>query len=191
MTVFDLVKKNMRKNISRYSLYFFSMIFSIIVYYVFATLQYDQSISKVIGEELRLQGIFNASNYVLLTFIVVFIWYTNSFFIRQRKRELGLYHLVGIEKRTIGKMIFYENMLLGIFSLVVGILLGTVFSRLFVLFFTKAYGTVAFDYAHIFFSSGFKNSRSVFDCYHFYIVSRLFYYVPLYAIRSVSSRKQK
>lgn len=57
MTVFDLVKKNMRKNISRYSLYFFSMIFSIIVYYVFATLQYDQSISKFIGEELRLQGI--------------------------------------------------------------------------------------------------------------------------------------
>ncbi|MCZ8495401.1 ABC transporter permease [Priestia sp. Y58] len=140
MTVFDLVKKNMRKNISRYSLYFFSMIFSIIVYYVFATLQYDQSISKVIGEELRLQGIFNASNYVLLTFIVVFIWYTNSFFIRQRKRELGLYHLVGIEKRTIGKMIFYENMLLGIFSLVVGILLGTVFSRLFVLFLLKLMG---------------------------------------------------
>ncbi|WP_394512394.1 hypothetical protein [Priestia aryabhattai] len=62
MTVFDLVKKNMRKNISRYSLYFFSMIFSIVVYYVFATLQYDQSISKVIGEEMRLQGIFNASN---------------------------------------------------------------------------------------------------------------------------------
>lgn len=140
MTVFDLVKKNMRKNISRYSLYFFSMIFSIIVYYVFATLQYDQSISKVIGEEMRLQGIFNASNYVLLTFIVVFIWYTNSFFIRQRKRELGLYHLVGIEKRTIGKMIFYENMLLGIFSLVVGILLGTVFSRLFVLFLLKLMG---------------------------------------------------
>ncbi len=130
----------MRKNISRYSLYFFSMIFSIVVYYVFATLQYDQSISKVIGEELRLQGIFNASNYVLLTFIVVFIWYTNSFFIRQRKRELGLYHLVGIEKRTIGKMIFYENMLLGIFSLVVGILLGTVFSRLFVLFLLKLMG---------------------------------------------------
>lgn len=140
MTVFDLVKKNMRQNISRYSLYFFSMIFSIIVYYVFATLQYDQSISKFIGEELRLQGIFNASNYVLLTFIVVFIWYTNSFFIRQRKRELGLYHLVGIEKRTIGKMIFYENMLLGIFSLVVGILLGTVFSRLFVLFLLKLMG---------------------------------------------------
>ncbi|MED4288294.1 ABC transporter permease [Priestia megaterium] len=140
MTVFDLVKKNMRKNVSRYSLYFFSMIFSIVVYYVFATLQYDQSISKVIGEELRLQGIFNASNYVLLTFIVVFIWYTNSFFIRQRKRELGLYHLVGIEKRTIGKMIFYENMLLGIFSLVVGILLGTVFSRLFVLFLLKLMG---------------------------------------------------
>lgn len=140
MTVFDLVKKNMRQNISRYSLYFFSMIFSIIVYYVFATLQYDQSISKVIGEELRLQGIFNASNYVLLTFIGVFIWYTNSFFIRQRKRELGLYHLVGIEKRTIGKMIFYENMLLGIFSLVVGILLGTVFSRLFVLFLLKLMG---------------------------------------------------
>ncbi len=130
----------MRQNISRYSLYFFSMIFSIIVYYVFATLQYDQSISKVIGEELRLQGIFNASNYVLLTFIGVFIWYTNSFFIRQRKRELGLYHLVGIEKRTIGKMIFYENMLLGIFSLVVGILLGTVFSRLFVLFLLKLMG---------------------------------------------------
>ncbi|MCM3153578.1 FtsX-like permease family protein [Priestia megaterium] len=196
MTVFDLVKKNMRKNISRYSLYFFSMIFSIIVYYVFATLQYDQSISKVIGEELRLQGIFNASNYVLLTFIVVFIWYTNSFFIRQRKRELGLYHLVGIEKRTIGKMIFYENMLLGIFSLVVGILLGTVFSRLFVLFLLKLMGlslsiTLTFSFQAVLKTAVVFLLVTIFISFQGYFIMYRYTLLDLFQAESKSERVNK
>ncbi|MDD1511569.1 ABC transporter permease [Priestia megaterium] len=196
MTVFDLVKKNMRKNISRYSLYFFSMIFSIIVYYVFATLQYDQSISKVIGEELRLQGIFNASNYVLLTFIVVFIWYTNSFFIRQRKRELGLYHLVGIEKRTIGKMIFYENMLLGIFSLVVGILLGTVFSRLFVLFLLKLMGlslsiTLTFSFQAVLKTAVVFLIVTIFISFQGYFIMYRYTLLDLFQAESKSERVNK
>ncbi|WP_280560116.1 ABC transporter permease [Priestia megaterium] len=196
MTVFDLVKKNMRKNISRYSLYFFSMIFSIIVYYVFATLQYDQSISKFIGEELRLQGIFNASNYVLLTFIVVFIWYTNSFFIRQRKRELGLYHLVGIEKRTIGKMIFYENMLLGIFSLVVGILLGTVFSRLFVLFLLKLMGlslsiTLTFSFQAVLKTAVVFLIVTIFISFQGYFIMYRYTLLDLFQAESKSERVNK
>ena len=196
MTVFDLVKKNMRKNISRYSLYFFSMIFSIVVYYVFATLQYDQSISKVIGEELRLQGIFNASNYVLLTFIVVFIWYTNSFFIRQRKRELGLYHLVGIEKRTIGKMIFYENMLLGIFSLVVGILLGTVFSRLFVLFLLKLMGlslsiTLTFSFQAVLKTAVVFLIVTIFISFQGYFIMYRYTLLDLFQAESKSERVNK
>ncbi|MGB3783941.1 FtsX-like permease family protein [Priestia megaterium] len=196
MTVFDLVKKNMRKNISRYSLYFFSMIFSIIVYYVFATLQYDQSISKFIGEELRLQGIFNASNYVLLTFIVVFIWYTNSFFIRQRKRELGLYHLVGIEKRTIGKMIFYENMVLGIFSLVVGILLGTVFSRLFVLFLLKLMGlslsiTLTFSFQAVLKTAVVFLIVTIFISFQGYFIMYRYTLLDLFQAESKSERVNK
>ncbi|NGY84737.1 ABC transporter permease [Bacillus megaterium] len=196
MTVFDLVKKNMRKNISRYSLYFFSMIFSIIVYYVFATLQYDQSISKFIGEELRLQGIFNASNYVLLTCIVVFIWYTNSFFIRQRKRELGLYHLVGIEKRTIGKMIFYENMLLGIFSLVVGILLGTVFSRLFVLFLLKLMGlslsiTLTFSFQAVLKTAVVFLIVTIFISFQGYFIMYRYTLLDLFQAESKSERVNK
>ncbi len=186
----------MRKNISRYSLYFFSMIFSIIVYYVFATLQYDQSISKFIGEELRLQGIFNASNYVLLTFIVVFIWYTNSFFIRQRKRELGLYHLVGIEKRTIGKMIFYENMLLGIFSLVVGILLGTVFSRLFVLFLLKLMGlslsiTLTFSFQAVLKTAVVFLIVTIFISFQGYFIMYRYTLLDLFQAESKSERVNK
>lgn len=58
---------------------------------------------------------------MLIIFVAVFIIYSNGFFTRKRKKEVGLYSLLGIRKRQIGKMLFYENMLMGLMSLVIGI----------------------------------------------------------------------
>lgn len=63
---------------------------------------------------------------MLIIFVAVFIIYSNGFFTRKRKKEVGLYSLLGIRKRQIGKMLFYENMLMGLMSLVIGIAIGSV-----------------------------------------------------------------
>ncbi|MFH3639641.1 ABC transporter permease, partial [Acinetobacter baumannii] len=48
---------------------------------------------------------------------------------RKRKKEIGVYSLLGIRKKEIGKMLFYENMLMGLLSLVIGIVIGSLLSK--------------------------------------------------------------
>ncbi|MBJ6949719.1 FtsX-like permease family protein, partial [Vibrio cholerae] len=78
-----------------------------------------------------ISGAFQVSSVMLIIFVAVFIIYSNGFFTRKRKKEVGLYSLLGIRKRQIGKMLFYENMLMGLMSLIIGIAIGSVLSKLF------------------------------------------------------------
>ncbi len=55
----------------------------------------------------------------------MFIWYSNSFFIKKRKREIGLYSMLGVKRENIAAMMFYETMTMGIIALVIGAFLGT------------------------------------------------------------------
>ncbi|MDV4151814.1 ABC transporter permease [Clostridium sp. AL.422] len=82
-------------------------------------------------ENSNIDDAFSISSVMLIIFVAVFIIYSNGFFVRKRKKEVGLYSLLGIQKKQIGKMLFYENMLIGLISLVIGILLGSLLSKLF------------------------------------------------------------
>jgi putative ABC transport system permease protein len=79
----------------------------------------------------KISGAFQVSSVMLIIFVAVFIIYSNGFFTRKRKKEVGLYSLLGIRKKQIGKMLFYENMLMGLMSLIIGIAIGSVLSKLF------------------------------------------------------------
>jgi putative ABC transport system permease protein len=110
---------------------------SVIVFYTFVSLQDVPEIQvRTESFEIIRSIIFQAS-FLLVLFIGVFIWYSNSFFTKRRKKEVGLYALLGIRKKTIGKMLFYENIILGLSALLAGILLGALFSRLFVMLLLK------------------------------------------------------
>jgi putative ABC transport system permease protein len=77
---------------------------------------------------------------ILSLFIMIFVWYSNTFFITNRKQEIGLYSLVGGTKKEIGRMLFYENMLLSLVALGIGIGLGQLFSTLFSMILLKIMG---------------------------------------------------
>ncbi|PZF90742.1 ABC transporter permease [Listeria ivanovii] len=132
MTLFDLAKKNIRHNFVHYFLYFASMTFSIMIYYTFLVLSKDPSVMEQINKSAKLSTAFSASSVILLIFVAIFILYSNSFFTRKRKKEIGLYSLLGLRKKEIGRILFYENFLMGIGALVIGILAGTVLSKIFV-----------------------------------------------------------
>ena len=66
--------------------------------------------------------------FVIGLFAVLFLFYTNSFMMKRRKKELGLYNILGMEKRHIAHIIFRETLVLAALSLVVGIGLGILFS---------------------------------------------------------------
>ena len=113
-----------------YGLYIGSTIFSIVIFFTFATLKYSGDISELAEESKQISGIMNASAFVLIIFVAIFILYSNAFFMRKRKKEVALYSLMGVRKQKIGFLLFFENMVIGIISLIVGIVAGFFLSQL-------------------------------------------------------------
>ncbi|MCP3740694.1 ABC transporter permease [Rossellomorea sp. BNER] len=132
MTLFSIARKNIRQNFTNYFLYFASMIFSIVIYFTFVSLKYDETIQATSDASPKISSAFSGAAVVLMIFVAIFIWYSNSFFTRKRKKEVGLYSLLGVRKKQIGRMLFYENFIMGLLALIIGILLGSVLSKFFV-----------------------------------------------------------
>lgn len=129
MTLFDLALKNIRRNMKNYSLYIGSTVFSILIYFTFATLKYSGDIGGMAEASKQIQAVMGASAFVLMVFVAIFIVYSNSFFMKKRKKEVALYSLLGVRKKSIGFLLFFENMVIGLVSLIIGVVLGFLLSR--------------------------------------------------------------
>lgn len=129
MTLFSLARKNIQRNLSNYFLYIASMVFSIVIYFTFVTLKYNDDLSALKQSSQQIKGLMSASSVVLLFFIVIFMAYSNSFFMKKRKKEVALYSLLGVRKQKIGLMLFFENLVIGLVSLILGIVLGFFMSQ--------------------------------------------------------------
>ncbi|EKN67757.1 ABC transporter permease [Schinkia azotoformans] len=140
MTLFSIARKNIWKNFTNYCLYIGSMIFSIVIYFTFVSLKYEQTIQETTDSSTKISSVFNGASVVLMIFVAVFIWYSNSFFTKKRKKEVGLYSLLGVRKKQIGRMLFYENFIMGIIALLIGIILGSILSKFFVTMLMKVMG---------------------------------------------------
>lgn len=76
---------------------------------------------------------------IIAVFSVVFIFYTNSFLMKRRKKELGLYHILGLEKRHIARILVWETVILAAVGILGGIAVGTLLDRLMFLVILKIY----------------------------------------------------
>lgn len=88
MTPFSIIKKNLQRNLKNYVLYFASMILSIVIYFIFVSLQYNDYIVKQTNTAKGIADVFQASSVILIIFVAIFIWYSNSFFTKKRKKKL-------------------------------------------------------------------------------------------------------
>ncbi|PER37522.1 ABC transporter permease [Bacillus thuringiensis] len=133
MTLFSMAIRNLQRNFKGHFVYFASMIFSITIYFLFKTLQYSSQVEQATSAGMPIgQGIgelFKVSSVVLIIFVSIFIIYSNEFFIRKRKKEVGLYSLLGIRKKQIARMLFVENMLMSLFALLIGMGIGGLLSK--------------------------------------------------------------
>ena len=147
MTLFSLAKKNIKGNISNYLVYFVSLVFSMVIYYTFVSLQYSKEIQESIELSDTMSFMFLVSSFMLILFVAIFIFYSNSFFTRKRKKEIGLYSMLGLRKKTIAKMLFYENLIMGLIALFIGLIFGTLLSKLFAMILIMLMGsTVEVDF---------------------------------------------
>ena len=140
MTLFDISRKNIKGNAGNYLLYFLSELFSVVVYYTFVSLQYSTEIADAVESSQSMRSIFMMASMILILFVTAFALYSNSFFARKRKKEVGLYSLLGLPRKTIGKLLFYENLLIGVMVLVTGIAVGTILSKLFSMILVRLLG---------------------------------------------------
>lgn len=116
------------------------MVFSIMIYFTFISIKYNEQVIQLGQVRERIAATLTASSVVLAIFALIFIWYSNSFFNRKRKKEIALYSLLGIKKKQIGRMLFYENIVMGFFALLVGIFLGSLLSKVFIMLLIRLMG---------------------------------------------------
>lgn len=119
-----LAVTNLRNNRKTYIPYFITATLTIMMYFMMANL----SQSSKIGESLSV--ILNMGTGIISIFSVILLFYTNSFLIKRRQKEIGVYNILGMEKRHIGKMLALETLIVGGASIVIGLVCGLVISRL-------------------------------------------------------------
>ena len=124
-----LALSNIRKNARFYYPYLLTCIATIAMFYVMIMIANNDGLVLMPGHG-SLTSILGFGTVVVGMFSIIFLLYTNSFLIKRRKKELGLYNILGMEKRHIARILFNESMISGVITIVFGLITGIVFSRL-------------------------------------------------------------
>ncbi len=127
-----LAFSNLKKNGRLYLPYILAAVGIGAMYYIMIALTGDQGIEKMPGTG-ELQMIMGLGCVIIMIFAVIFLFYTNSFLMKRRKKEFGLFHILGMEKRHIGKMMFWETCMVAFISIVGGLGTGIILYKLVVL----------------------------------------------------------
>lgn len=116
---------NLKNNRKTYVPYILMAVLSVMMYYIVGGMaQGNNGLSKDV------KMIMGYTNRLLMIFSVIFLFYTNSFLIKRRKREIGIYNILGMGKGHIAKMLAIEAVITAFISIFGGILLGIVFGKL-------------------------------------------------------------
>ena len=117
---------NIKKNKKLYTSYFVSTIFSIALYFIVRNIGQ----SPTLKDQQAMTMFLGLGSGVISIFSFIFLLYTNSFVIKNRKKEISLYHILGMEKRNIRSMMFLETLIIALISLTSGILIGVLLSQI-------------------------------------------------------------
>ena len=156
MKLSRLAFENVKKSYKDYFIYFLTLMFSVCLFYTFNSFSSQKSIMELSESQqtsLQVVGLFMNLLSVFVVFVLAFlILYANNFLIRRRKKEFGIYMMLGMEKKDISKILVYETLLVGSLSLITGLILGIGCSQILGIVTAKGFG-ITVDY-HIIFSFG-------------------------------------
>ena len=134
MMLFKLSLKNITKSIKDYAIYFFTLVLGVAIFYVFNAIDSQTvmlNVSSSTSEIIRLMTTILGGVSVFVSFILGFlIIYASRFLIKRRNKEFGIYLTLGMSKRKISLILFFETLIIGAISLGVGLALGIVLSQL-------------------------------------------------------------
>ncbi len=124
-----LAWSGIRKNRKLYLPYCLTIIGMVMMSYIMQALSYAPALHAMKGGS-QLEAILSLGKIVIAVFAAIFLLYTNSFLIRRRYREFGLYNVLGMDKNALCRVAFWENLIVAVIGLAVGLALGTLLYKL-------------------------------------------------------------
>lgn len=134
-----LSTQNLARNRRGVLPYAISCIGTVMVFFILVTLVYTPSFLEVYGRR-TIQRTLEMGIYVMVLFSLFFLFYTNSFLVKRRKKEFGLLNILGLEKRHLGRVMLLETLILGAVTTGLGMLLGALLSKLMFLLLIRMIG---------------------------------------------------
>ncbi|MBP3916211.1 ABC transporter permease [Clostridium sp.] len=126
-----LAKSNAKKSIKDYFIYFITITICVSLFYAITSL--SSSNYELITEEsynfTALKLILQYSTYVITGILILLVAYVDKYMIRRRQREFATYILLGAEQKNVALMFFIETIVIGVFAIIAGIFIGTLFSQ--------------------------------------------------------------
>lgn len=123
---FEGIKKNKRLYIP----YILTCVGMIIMYYIIIFIQTDKAIANLPLGASGVVMVLELGGWVVAFFSLLFLFYTNSFLMRRRKKEFGLYNILGMGKFNLARIIFWETVIIAVISLVTGLAIGIALAKL-------------------------------------------------------------
>ena len=134
MNSFKIALKNIKKSRSDYSVYFFTLIIGVAIFYMFNSIGTQglmEDVSKSGNENVQmLISVMGGVSVGVAVILGMLIIYANGFLIKRRKKEFGIYMLLGMGKKKVSKILISETCVVGFVSLVIGMIAGIFGSQL-------------------------------------------------------------
>lgn len=156
---FKLSLTNVKKSFKDYALYFLTLTFSVCIFYIFNSIEAQKammSISESTNEMLQSITKIMSMLSIFVSFVLGFlIVYANNFLVRRRKKEIGIYMTLGMDKSDVAKLLVVETFLIGVLSLGAGLIAGIFVSQSLSVVTAKLFEVDMTGYHFIFSSAGF------------------------------------
>lgn len=152
--VINLALRNSRRSIKDYGIYFFTLVLGVCVFYMFNSIYAQQAMASLSSEmSASVESIEKVISYlsifvaVVLGFLIV---YANSFFIKRRKKEMGIYFTLGMEKEDVSKILLMETSIVAVMALIVGLVTGIFLSQFMSVFTARIFEADMSRFAFVF-----------------------------------------
>ena len=185
MTEGKLILRNVRKNIEDYLIYFLTLMISVSMFYAFNSIQSQPAFrdldatKQLLSDQLGI--LLSALSVVVAVVLAFLILYANQFLLKRRKKELGIYTLLGMEKRKISRIFAGETLCVGVLSLLFGLLSGLLLSQGLSIVSLRLFAVDMSQFQVVFSMSALKKTIGCF--------ALIFLIVMLLNVRTVSSVK--
>ena len=120
----------LRKNKRLFTPYLLTCVCMVMMFYILSFLGSPETCALLPRGSNTTGKILNLGSFVIFVFSAIFLYYTNSFLVRRREREFGLYNVLGMNKRNLARIVTWESLITAALSLVLGLALGIVLSKL-------------------------------------------------------------